>query len=505
MNLWERLKFAIASFRAAGGIDLPESGRSSEETINGALSAYLGFFGAVSPIIDFEMLKTLKCFWLYNPDFSQYVANIVNLGNPGHQLSIEARTDAVVDKAVDRLNDAAARIYRHGVGVDGLLNQYITSVAWSGAISSEDVVNLASGRVEKVVLVPVEQIRFRYNKETDEYDPYQSTHGIGRRTMARDAFGLIPLNRETYRYYALQTVENSPYAKPPGTAAVEAILEGQKPLMDNMRFIAQKFGLLGLVTASLALPPKKPGETDDEYRNRSQNYLKTVAKTLEANFHKGLLATFADQKLQTLKIAEGAQGLYDVNRISEEQVFSGLAAMPGFHGRTDSTTETFADVVYYLLTAQVQNIQRIVKRRQERTYMLDLRLGGIDVDQVSLSFHKAHSRNAKAEAETDEILLRTMMSKVEKGLITPDEGAQEIGYETWADVELIMNGRNFGATADEKKSLSRNHSTRTLDLSFDRRSQRYRYLPETIEVRSELQDPADNVVPMTRKKKASAN
>lgn len=507
MNFIDRFKAAIATFRMAGAIDLPEAGRSSEETISGALSAYLGFFGAVSPVIDFEMLKTLKCFWLYNPDFSQYVANIVNLGNPGHKLSVDARTDAVAEKAVDRLNEAASRIYRHGVGVDGLLNQYITSVAWSGAISSEDVVNLAGRRVEKVVLVPVEQIRFRYNKDTDEYDPHQATHGIGRRTMARDAFGLIPLNRETYRYYALQTVENSPYAKPPGTAAVEAILEGQKPLMDNIRFIAQKFGLLGLVTASLALPPKKPGQSEDEYRQDAQKYLKTVAKTLEANFHKGLLATFADQKLQTLKIAEGAQGLYDVNRISEEQVFSGLGAMPGFHGRTDSTTETFADVVYYLLTAQVENIQRIVKRRQERTYMLDLRLDGIEVDRVSLAFHKAHSRNAKAEAETDEILLRTMFRKVEKGLITPDEGAQELGYEDWADVELLMLGRDFGATG-EKQSLSRNLKARTITLSFDRRSQRYKHLPETIEVRSDLQqDPAgsNNVVPMSRKKKASAN
>ncbi len=504
MNLWQRLKLAIASFRVTGGIDLPDSGRSSEETLSGSISAYLGGFGSVSPVIDFELLKCLKNFWLYNPDFSQYIANLVNLGNPGHKLSVDASTDAVVEKAVARLNESAARIYRHGVGVDGLLNQYITSIAWSGAISSEDVVNLAAGRVEKVVLVPVEQIRFRYNIQTDEYEPFQQVSGIRRRTSAQNAFGLIPLNRETYRYYALSTVENSPYAKPPGTAAVEPILEGQKPLMDNIRFIAQKFGLLGLVTASLTAPRKEPGESQGEYNNRAQTYLKNVVKALEGQFSKGLLVSFSDQKMETLNISEGAKGLYDVNRISEEQVFSGLAAMPGFHGRTDSTTETFADVVYYLLTAQVSNIQRVVKRRQERTYMLDLRLGGIDVDGVSLQFDKAHSRNAKAEAETDAIVLGTVLSKVKAGVIMPDEGAQELGYESWADVELIIPN-DIGAAGD-KGSLTRNNKRRTLNLSFDRGSQKYIYLPESIEVRSgELEDAADNVVPMTRKKKALAS
>jgi hypothetical protein len=69
-------------------------------------------------------------------------------------------------------------------------------------------------------------------------------------------------------------------------------------------------------------------------------------------------------------------GVYELNRMSEEQVFSGMGTYPAFHGRTDSTTETFADVVYYMLTAQVANMQRVVKRRQELTYMLDLGSAG---------------------------------------------------------------------------------------------------------------------------------
>ena len=500
MNIWDRFKIAYATFRRLGGIELPDSGRSSDETLHGAMSAYTSIFGSVSPVIDFEMLKTLKCLWLYNPDASQFVDNIVTLGNPGHSLSVEAASDAIAEKAVARLNESASRLYRHGVGVDGLLNQYLTSIAWSGAISSEDVINFAGGRVEKVALVPVEQIRFRYNKETDIYEPYQKTSGLSGRQDRQHNFGLIRLNTETYKYYALSTVENSPYAKPPGTAAVEAIIEGQKPLMDNIRFMAQKLGLMGLVSAAVTPPPRKPNEIEDEYQRRATEYLQRVKAALDGNFNKGLIAPFKDQKIEHTPVTTGAQGVYDINRMSEEQVMSGFGMQPVFFGRTDSSTETFADVVYNQLIAKVGNMQRPAKRRQERTYTLDLRLGGIDVDSVTLSFGKAHSRNAKAEAETDEIRQRIVFDRVRTGLITPDEGAQELGYETWADAELLTGGMK------PQERPQRQEQKKTLTLSFDKASQKYVFRPETLTVGSgpkaagSDEEGRGNVVPLIKKK-----
>src|SRR3954469_19976489 len=98
MNFVDRVKTGWAAFKGeTAGMRLPLNGRSSEETLAGNMLAFNSFFGSVSPVIDFEALKTLKHFWLYNPDVSQYVANIVNLGNPGHSLSIDARTDAAAE------------------------------------------------------------------------------------------------------------------------------------------------------------------------------------------------------------------------------------------------------------------------------------------------------------------------------------------------------------------------------------------------------------------------
>src|SRR6266436_8661446 len=74
----------LAGLRRVGGVELPVGGRSSvDSTLANRISTQLSTFGATSPIIDFEMLRCLKYLWIFNPDLSQYVSNIINLGNTG--------------------------------------------------------------------------------------------------------------------------------------------------------------------------------------------------------------------------------------------------------------------------------------------------------------------------------------------------------------------------------------------------------------------------------------
>lgn len=507
MKFSERLRIGLAAFKGTAGIELPASGRSSEETFGNMLSAYLSSFSTIQPVIDFEMLKALKQMWLYNPDFSQSIAHIVNMGNTGHQISIEAKSDATIAAAMARMDETSVRIYPNACGVDGLINQYLTSIAWSGAISSEDVVNIAARRIEKVVFVPVEQIRFKYNKDTDSYDPYQRATSL-LNGNALNALGLNPLNATTYQYYALSTVENSPYAKPPATAAVEAILQGQVPIMENIRFMAQKVGLMGLVAVSVAPPPKKPGESEAEYQSRATAYIKSVKAALDGNLNKGLLVTARDQKVDHTPVTTGAAGVYDLNRMSEEQVFSATDDVPAFMGRTDSSTETFADVVYSFTTDKIANMQRPVKRRMERTYRLDFMLGGLDVDTVNLTFNKARSRNALQESQAVSTTQATVLEKVKSGLITPDEAAQELGYDNWFDPALIASGIPAQIVPP---SLSRSFDTRetrkTITLAFNKDRQRYVYQPERIEIWSGSEGigtAGTSVVPFIKKKATRA-
>jgi hypothetical protein len=162
--------------------------------------------------------------------------------------------------------------------------------------------------------------------------------------------------------------------------------------------------------------------------------------------------------------------------MNEEQVMSGVAMQPAFFGRTDSTTETYADVVYNLLLAQVGNIQRLVKRRQEATYKLDLLLGGLDVKSVSLTFNRAHARNPLQEAQADRVRVQTAVEKVRAGIIDADTAAQELGYESAFDAGL--SGISDVGTNAKKYIRGPEAVGYRRSFRFDRASQSYRFVRE---------------------------
>jgi hypothetical protein len=148
---------------------------------------------------------------------------------------------------------------------------------------------------------------------------------------------------------------------------------------------------------------------------------------------------------------------------------------PAFFGRTDSTTETYADVVYNLLLAQVSNIQRLVKRRQEATYRLDLLLAGISAKGISLSFNRAHGRNPLQEAQADQVRLQTAIEKVKAGIISADRAAQELGYDSAFDSSLATGiPPHPTGSKNEKQSKLR----APLTFKFDRASQAYKFISE---------------------------
>lgn len=495
-----RLVNWIASFRRVDGIQLPPDGRSSVESIPGQFTQ--SAIGSVLFPFPHGTLRALKCLWLQNPDLSQYVANIVHLGNTGHKLTIDAASDSVAEAALNRINEAASRIYQNGAGVDGLINAYLAQIAVFGALSSEDVVNFAGRRVDQTVLVPVEQIRFRFID--GNYVPHQqplNLFGFQKSQAQGGVLGLIPLNPETYKYYAVQTVENSPYARPPAIAALDMIEGPQKDSIDNIKWIVQKLGILGLVIVNLTKPPRKPGEEDAQYHVRAGKYLSAVKEVLSGNFKNGLLVLFNDQKVDHANVVSDARGSSEIFRVIEEQVMSGLAMQPAFFGRTDSTTETYADVVYSLLVAQVLNMQRLAKRRQEQTYKLDLRLAGIQVDDVSLAFNRTEARDEHRKAESEQIRQQMILEKAKTGIISPDEAAQELGYEAAFDPELI-NGVQPAVAGGAGANLWAKRSGFSAAFRFDRSSQRYRLVSSRIEIASEASVEAetlDNVLPLKKK------
>ena len=483
----QRLVSWFRSFRRVDGIDLPNDGRSSVESATSGIGALA--FGSVLPPFDgyFETLRALKDFSIKNADLSQMVGNVVALANTGHNITIDAASDSVAEAALNRLNESAARLSDNSAGVDGLINKYIRQSAVFGAVSSEDVVDITGRRVDRVAIVPVEQIRFRY--VDGQYQPFQQAPltGVGGRGTgagkALNPFGLIPLNANTYKYLALETIENSPYAIPPATAAEEILAGPQKDAIDNIKFIVQKLGLLGFVRVMLRRPTRKSTQTESEYRRDAQTYLNDVAKALDGQLGKGMLITFDDQKVEHSSVTGEARGGSDIFQTIEELAMSGMKSMPFMHGRNYTTTETFADVLYYLLLSNAGGHQRLAKRRQEATYRLDLVLAGIQVDGLSLQFNEAKSRNALQSAQAEEIRQRAAIERASRGIISPDDCAQELGYESAFDPELLSSA---SGVAEGAGALRAKRAGFSATFRFDRQSQRYRFVTSRIALGSSV-------------------
>lgn len=451
---------------------LPPEGRSSkEEAVNilSGMSGYLSFYDGISPVIPTDYLEFLIKVAIINPDISHAVKNWVNMANNGHNLVINAGSDRVVDMAQERLNYQAAEIYKRSGGVDGLINHYLYQIAVTGAISSEDQIQEDRKGVKRVVIVPVRKIRFKL--EDDEYLPYQ-------RTIEGK---MLPLNQATYNYFAYQVIENSPYAKPPMVASIDPILT-QRDMHENIKFVVRKFGVLGLTALSLTKPNRGPNESDEEYNKRVVSYAANVMDALKKNYFKGLMVKYEDQKLDHHNVTGEARGAKDLIVLNEEQVASGIGVDSSILGRSYHSTETFANVMYMFMVRDANNFRRLVKRRIERTYSLDLLLAGIPVDGLALAFNDNPARDPQSEAQAQQINTTNIIKKVQTGMIDPDTGAQEAGYDEWFDPELINNaGGNL-------PGLFRRNTNKAVRFKYDANLSRYVHVRRRVEILTPRKD-----------------
>ena len=135
---------------------------------------------------------------------------------------------------------------------------------------------------------------------------------------------------------------------------------------------------MGFVSFLLRAPKPAQGETLANYNARYSTYLSEHAAMIKNNYRDGIAVGFMDTHQVTHQSITGdVSGAKDLFEMNEHQVFSGLKADPALHGRTYSTTETYAGVVYEKMLSMITNYQRIIKEVLEYGIKLDLFLKGI--------------------------------------------------------------------------------------------------------------------------------
>lgn len=431
------------------------------QTIGSLLKDFLNEYSSVDAKFPLEYLGVIQNLSIANADVSQMVDNIVQLGNTGHKVVVTTKKEGQEQAVLEELNSFSKRVFHRFGGVDGFVNSCLGQVARTGAGSVEWVVEDNLNGLDKVVFVPVCSIRFLLDDEEGEYAPYQKLNDI-----SKGMNNLIPLNTATYQYVAHQLLDNSPYAIPPIMAALESITI-QRDIVKNFKFVAKKMGLLGFVSCLLKAPQKIANEKDDVYIARMRKVLDDAADQLKSNFRDGIALGFKDNmEIKVESLMQSAPGATEIFKHMEEQVFSGLKSDPALHGRTYSTTETYAGVVYEKMLQIITNYQRPVKQILEYGFKLHLNLMGIEYEELYVEFQASKSLSAERDEATYQLKLANLTTLYNQGIIDQNQYAQEAGYDDAAlEAPLSASEAPDSPPPDAKEKQSR--------LVFNKQSQVY--------------------------------
>lgn len=404
-----------------------------------AAEKVFGLFQSYAPLsymLTWEVLDYIEILAKWNPDYSQAVDILKTLSNSGHDLFVDHGSKNKAKKIRQRIEEKARTIQaRHG-GMDGLIAKLLDQAATYGAMCGEWVLSEELDDVIDFIDVNPKTIRFFW--EDSHWAPYQKVTRKQAKEAEKEGQKVIndcvKLNEETFHYYAFDAAPGSPYGVPPFIAALVNIgIQGD--MVTNMAKIVKKIGLLGVLDVKVAALEPERGEADSAFAARAKSFLEEYATALQETLSEGGFAHFDDSELTATNVGGNAAGATNIFKQNEEMVFSGLKSMPSLHGRSYSTTETYAGVAYDIVIRNTFKFQRAVKRMMEAGYWLMATVWGETPKSIKLEFHPNKSLHRLQEAQAKLLEIRFLLMLWVCGIINQQEFAQALGYSD-VDKEL---------------------------------------------------------------------
>lgn len=414
---------------------LPPGGRSTEAPQQ---SSMINMFDKdktlVEPGYQYEVIPLIRKLALSNQSVSQALQDIVNLANTGHKVTFDpgVKQDQVV--AMREHLDTVIPNWHYGIsGVDALVNKLFEQAMISGAVVTEMVPSINLTHIRRLHMPLPETIRFKYNKRTTTYEPYQVTKDPLKTKDPAD--GLTPLNINTFRYFAINGNTEIPYANPPYLPAIPP-LHDQKEMLDNIKWIIQQMGVWGFLEVIVEYPEQNDGESDEKYINRCQAHIQASKERILSSMKDGIVVGGRDaekddpeHEFEFHSLAKSANGLSEPFGINELLVHQGLKHHPALSGKGSQGAQAFVTVIFTKLISELKNIQSAVKKVLEHTYELELRLRGYQFKKLQVIFNPSTIQDDLKFQQAIEIKIRNYRQLRMDGIISQDKYADALGYD----------------------------------------------------------------------------
>lgn len=386
--------------------------------------------GVTPPSFNPDIIPLIRKLTKATPDINQAWKNMVFLGNTGHTIQFDPNLSPdQVDKMRRHLEDKAAGWGNGVAGIHGLVNKMIAQCAISGALSYEEVIADDFTGIKNVVLVNPETIRFYYS--AGRYWPLQKVQNGNFKDspyMYEDG-AHIKLNPKTYTYFGLLSDEDSPYGIPPYISALSSV-ENQNFMMDNIKKIVQQIGLVGFMQALVDKPDREAGESDEVYLARLDSFLTNVAQRLTSGMRDGINVGYKDDiEFEFHNPTKSAQGVGDIFKENELQLFSGLNMDGSLMGRDYSSSESQIAIIFMKMLSEFVNIQITIAEALKRLYTRELTLAGYKFKYLRVEFKKSTLMDELKLQQGLEVKIRNTNSKYLMGIIGQEQAADELGYE----------------------------------------------------------------------------
>lgn len=440
------------------------SGRVSQPNFNNTAGTFSFNYlkehlKVVTPNFVFETIPVIRQLCQVNPDFSQALDNMVQLGNTGHEISFDESVDPkLVNKMRAHLINRQKVWAKKEGGMQGMVNKFISQICIGGAQSVEWVPLDNLKGLKGPVLVNPETIRWVYDMKTKEYLPYQLQNIELGNNYAKGNENLIPLNTNTFVYYGMNGDTEVPYGIPTYLAGLDSA-RIQKLMIDNLSFLVEQLGLLGFLTVELGKPSADEAgvdlQNDSKYRQYLDTYLDTAKKRMQEGVRDGVAVAFKDDVTfnfhSTTKDLGNMPMAFELN---EQMLGSGIKMDMSMLGRAYATTETQITVIFAKLLAQLGNIQKLVAANLEFGYDLELRLAGFQFNHLNVTFNAPTALDKLKAEQADEIKVRNLNALYNAGIISQEQFAHAMGYAEPSELEprYVASGAITPAEAKEQRA-----------------------------------------------------
>jgi hypothetical protein len=414
-------------------VNLPAQRSSVQETGN-TISYGQNNTDILQPEYYLDLIPHIRKLVSTNPNMAQALTNIVELGNTGHNIKFDPEVkDEQIVKMRQHL-DLARKTWAYGkADADGISDKWMRQIMASGALSVEWVPKPDLSGIKMVAMVNPETIRFGYDKRKNEYTAYQKVDGIPDGKFIGD--NLIKLNPNTYRYYAINGDTDIPYAIPPYLAALDP-LKTQKVMLDNIKFLMEQLGLAGFMEMLMDKPEQDPNESWDAYLKRLDVFLDAAKDRVKLGFRDGISVGYkGDTEFKFHSVSKSMGGVNEFFIMNEMLFSSGLNMDPSMMGRNYGTSESQITIVFTKLLSQLNTIQQMVAACWEHGYAMELRLAGFQFKTLKVEFNPSTALDELKYQQAEEIMIRNANQLYADGIISQEQYAQKVGYETASQAE----------------------------------------------------------------------